>query len=176
MDRGEAGQEIPLHDPDVYPPTEESIAHLHRSGWSTGEAAFTGSSGRTVGQVDGSNGENRIHAAAPTQREAWHRAVEAAAAVGMLADWPKPTPGKGIAQIAENRSGLSLWGPGSKRCRRRHPPYFSWSRSSPGGNIRVRRRNRNRIPGPGDVAEPADQLAQLHAHRAGHLADDRERE
>ena len=74
----------------LYPPAEDSIIRLHRSGWSTGEAAFTGSSGRTVWQVDGRNGENQILAVAATQREAWHRAVEQAAAVGMLPRWPRP--------------------------------------------------------------------------------------
>jgi hypothetical protein len=78
-----------------FPPTEESIARLHRSGWSTGETAFTGSSGRTVYQVDGRNGEDSLLVCASTQREAWWRAVEAAAACGMLAGWPRPTSGAG---------------------------------------------------------------------------------
>jgi hypothetical protein len=73
-----------------YPPPEDSLAHLHRSGWSMGEAGFTGSSGRTVHQVDGANGENRIRVEGATPAEAWRRAVEAAAACGMLADWPRP--------------------------------------------------------------------------------------
>jgi hypothetical protein len=73
-----------------YPSAEESLDRLHRSGWSCGEAEFTGSSGRTVRQVDGSNGENRLKVEGSTPAEAWHRAVEAAAAVGMLADWPRP--------------------------------------------------------------------------------------
>ena len=72
-----------------FPPTEESIVRLHRSGWSMGEASFTGPSGRTVYQVDGSNGENRILVRADTPREAWWRAVEKAAACGMLDGWPR---------------------------------------------------------------------------------------
>jgi hypothetical protein len=79
-----------MPDP-FYPPAEESLARLHRSGWSTGEAAFTGSSGRTVFQVDGTNGENRITEWGLTPAEAWHRAVQGAAACGMLADWPRPS-------------------------------------------------------------------------------------
>jgi hypothetical protein len=75
---------------DAYPTAEESLHRLHRSGWSCGEAAFTGSSGRTVWQVDGSNGENRLRVEGATPAEAWWRAVEAAAAAGMLADWPRP--------------------------------------------------------------------------------------
>jgi hypothetical protein len=77
--------------PDAtFPPAEESLRRLHRSGWSCGEAAFTGSSGRSVWQVDGSNGENRLKVQGATPAEAWYRAVEAAAAVGMLADWRRP--------------------------------------------------------------------------------------
>ena len=75
-----------MPDHTDYPPAEDSLARLHRSGWSTGEAAFTGSSGWTVWQVDGSNGENKIRVEGSTPTEAWHRAVEAAAACGMLAD------------------------------------------------------------------------------------------
>jgi hypothetical protein len=56
-----------------------------------GEAALTGNSGRTVWQVDGSNGENRLRVEGSTSAEAWHRAVLAAAACGMLTDWPRPT-------------------------------------------------------------------------------------
>jgi hypothetical protein len=52
---------------------------------------FTGSSGRTIYQVDGSNGENRLKVDGATPAEAWHRAVEAAAACGMLSDWPRPS-------------------------------------------------------------------------------------
>jgi hypothetical protein len=37
-----------MPDPD-YPPAEQSLARLHRSGWSTGEAAFTGLGGRSGG-------------------------------------------------------------------------------------------------------------------------------
>jgi hypothetical protein len=76
-----------------YPPAEDSCRRLHLSGWSCGEAAFTGSSGRTVWQVDGSNGENEIRVEGATPAEAWHRAVEAAAACGMLTDWPRPRSG-----------------------------------------------------------------------------------
>jgi hypothetical protein len=83
-----------MPDPHAFPPAEESLHRLHSSGWSIGEAAFTGSSGRTVWQVDGSNGENRLRVEGATPAEAWWRAVEAAAAVGMLTDWPRP-PGGG---------------------------------------------------------------------------------
>lgn len=56
-----------------------------------GEAAFTSANGRTVYQVDGSNAEDRIRVEDATPAEVWHRAVEAAASCGMLADWPRPS-------------------------------------------------------------------------------------
>jgi hypothetical protein len=83
----------PMPDP-AFPAADESLARLRRSGWSCGEAAFTDSSGRTVWQVDGWNGENVIAGRGDTPSEAWHRACEAAAAVGMLADWPRPQSGR----------------------------------------------------------------------------------
>jgi hypothetical protein len=73
-----------------YPPAEESIDRLRRSGWCAGEAGFTGTSGRIVWQVDGRCGEKVLRVEGATQREAWHRAVGAAAACGMLVDWPRP--------------------------------------------------------------------------------------
>jgi hypothetical protein len=84
-------QEVHMHDRDAFPPTEESIARLHRSGWSTGETAFYVEGGGVVWVVDGSNGENRIRAEGATQREVWWRAVEQAAECGMLADWLRPS-------------------------------------------------------------------------------------
>lgn len=82
-----------MRDRDAYPPAKVSIARLHRSRWSTGETAWHAPGGGTVYQVDGSNGENRIRVEGATQREAWLRAVEAAAAVGMLDGWPRSTSG-----------------------------------------------------------------------------------
>jgi hypothetical protein len=77
-----------------YPPAEESLERLQRSGWSMDVAIFVGPSGATVWRVDGSNGENQIRVAGMTPAEAWHGAVLAAAACGMLADWPRPPGGR----------------------------------------------------------------------------------
>jgi hypothetical protein len=74
----------------AFPPAEESLHRLHRSGWSCGEAGFTYPDGRYVHQVDASNGEKRSRVEGATPAEAWWRAVEAAAACEMLADWPRP--------------------------------------------------------------------------------------
>src|SRR4051794_19928123 len=49
-----------MTDHTKFPPTEESIDRLRRSGWSTGEAAWHVASGGIVYHVDGSNGENKL--------------------------------------------------------------------------------------------------------------------
>ena len=61
------------------PSVDESFAGLHAAGWSVGE---TGTAGGWF--VSGTNGENAVNARGRTQAEAWHRACEQAAAVGML--------------------------------------------------------------------------------------------
>jgi hypothetical protein len=53
---------------------------LRRAGWSVGDAATAAG-----WLVTGANGENLVSAAGPTQAEAWRRACDQAAAVGMLA-------------------------------------------------------------------------------------------
>jgi hypothetical protein len=78
-----------------FSPAEESIDRLRRSGWRWGEARLNCGSGRVAYVVYGRNGENLILVPAVTQREAWWRAVEQAAACGMLADWPRPDEGRG---------------------------------------------------------------------------------
>jgi hypothetical protein len=59
-----------MSDRDAFPPSEESIVRLHRSGWSTGETAWHAIGGGIVYQVGGSNGENRIRVVGTTPREA----------------------------------------------------------------------------------------------------------
>jgi hypothetical protein len=83
-----------MPDP-AFPSAEESLERLHRSGWSMVLAVFVGPSGATVWRVDGSNGENLIRVVGMTPDEAWHGAVLAAAACGMLANWPWPPSGWG---------------------------------------------------------------------------------
>jgi hypothetical protein len=68
-----------------YPGVDESRDRLHRAGWSVGEAAFG-----PAWVVTGTNGENRLHASAATQAEAWWRACEQAREVGLLA--PRRSP------------------------------------------------------------------------------------
>jgi hypothetical protein len=69
-----------------FPSSDGSFARLQRSGWSVGEVSLA--DGTWV--VTGGNGENRIAARGITQAEAWHRACEQAAAVGLLAAAPLP--------------------------------------------------------------------------------------
>ncbi len=64
----------------AYPPVDESVDRLRRAGWSVGDV---GTATRWV--VSGGNGENPVRSEAPTRQEAWWRACEQAAAVGMLA-------------------------------------------------------------------------------------------
>src|SRR4051794_2942227 len=45
---------------DAFPPSEESLRRLRRSGWSTGETSWRRADGTGIVQVDERNGENRI--------------------------------------------------------------------------------------------------------------------
>ncbi len=63
----------------IVPTAEKSLARLHRAGWSVGEVK--------CGErwlVTGAKGENLIRAEGRTSAEAWQRACEQAAALGML--------------------------------------------------------------------------------------------
>jgi hypothetical protein len=62
---------------------DESLARLHRAGWSVGEVRLLTSEG-AVWWVTGSNGENALRARGRTQAEAWQRACEQAKSLGML--------------------------------------------------------------------------------------------
>jgi hypothetical protein len=88
-DRGgfAAADRVPLaNENGLYPNPAGSIDRLQRSEWHLGVSSITDSSGRTTWQVNGRLGEHRFQVEGATRAEAWHRAVEAAAAVGMLAD------------------------------------------------------------------------------------------
>ena len=61
-------------------PIDECLDRLHRAGWGVCHAAF----GATW-QVDGTNGEDVLHAHAATLEEAYRRACIQAREVGMLA-------------------------------------------------------------------------------------------
>jgi hypothetical protein len=66
----------------AYLKVDDCRDRLHRAGWSVGEVA-----GAARWLINGANGENALRAEGKTQAEAWHRACEQAAAVGMLAKW-----------------------------------------------------------------------------------------
>jgi hypothetical protein len=59
-------------------------ACLRRAGWTVEEVITINDHSRKVWQVTGVNGENDIRAEGTDQWEAWHRACEQAAALGML--------------------------------------------------------------------------------------------
>jgi hypothetical protein len=81
------------HSLENYHPAEDSLKRLHDSGWRTILDVLVGSSGNPIWVVNGSNGENHIRVVGDTMAEAWHLAVEAAAACGMLKGWPRPPTG-----------------------------------------------------------------------------------
>jgi hypothetical protein len=76
-----------------YAPAKVSLQRLVRSGWTTGPMTFDSNSGRTVWQVCGVNGANRLKVEGTIPAEAWHRPTEAVAACGMLSDRPRPSRG-----------------------------------------------------------------------------------
>jgi hypothetical protein len=65
---------------------------LHAGGWSVGDTEFHDvENGGQVWVVTGSNGENMIRAEGAMGAEAWRRALDQAAAVGMLPGHPRPS-------------------------------------------------------------------------------------
>jgi hypothetical protein len=62
--------------------------------WSIGDTAFHDvDRGGIIHVVIGSNGENQIRAEGATRVEAWRRALDQAAEVGMLPGRPRPARG-----------------------------------------------------------------------------------
>ena len=75
-----------------FPSKRQSLTRLRHAGWAARQLAVIRSSGDKVYHVITAIGEHQIHAEGSTDREAWHHAVEAAAADGMLAGWPSGSP------------------------------------------------------------------------------------
>ncbi|MHC5540845.1 hypothetical protein ACYOEI_21700, partial [Singulisphaera rosea] len=65
----------------------DSMDILARSGWLIHDFVIEGETGTVLWLVSGSNGENLIRSRGPTAEIAWRRAVDQAAAVGMLQGW-----------------------------------------------------------------------------------------
>ncbi len=71
-----------------------ALDRLHAGGWSVGDTAFFDVEDcGPVWVVTGSNGETIIRAEGATRPEAWRRALDQAAAVGMLPGRPRPARG-----------------------------------------------------------------------------------
>jgi hypothetical protein len=69
----------------------DALDRLHAGGGSIGDTAFHDiEHGRVVWVISGTNGENMIRAEDATCSEAWRRALDQAAAVGMLPGRPRP--------------------------------------------------------------------------------------
>jgi hypothetical protein len=64
----------------AHPTVDECLGRLYRASWSVGDY---GTARRWV--VSGGNGQNLLYTEGQTRAEAWWRACEQAAAVGMLA-------------------------------------------------------------------------------------------
>jgi len=79
-----------MPDCDTCTLPDSSLYRLYRSGWSVSLMVFTDCSGETIWQITGHQGENLIKVDGVSPNEAWNKAVLAAAACGMLRDWPRP--------------------------------------------------------------------------------------
>jgi hypothetical protein len=64
------------------PHPDESLARLHRGGWSVGEVDVLSAEGQ-VWLVSGANGENGIEARGRTQAQAWQWACAQGTALGV---------------------------------------------------------------------------------------------
>jgi Transposase DDE domain group 1 len=101
----------------TYPSVDESLDRLHRAGRSVGEIGTAGGQIRVIG----TNGENRLETAAATPDEAWRRASEEAAAVGMLA--PPAEVGARECQGEEGEGRIrGPWAEGTQRGRAQPVP------------------------------------------------------
>ena len=87
---GQRGRGLSLQD-DQGDDIADVLDQLHAGGWNVGDTAFHDvKDGGQVWVVTGSNGENMIRAESATCAEAWRRALDRAAAGGMLPGWPRP--------------------------------------------------------------------------------------
>jgi hypothetical protein len=76
------------------------IEQLEQAGWSIGDVALRGASGGLVWIVLGRCGSDLLMVSGATRPEAWWRALDRAAAVGMLPGRPRPARGEGIGDPA----------------------------------------------------------------------------
>jgi hypothetical protein len=65
------------------------VEQLLRAGWSIGDVSLRGEGGELVWIVLGRRGADLLMASGPTRVAAWHRALDQAAAMGMLPGWPR---------------------------------------------------------------------------------------
>jgi hypothetical protein len=79
----------------------DALDWLHAGGWSVGDTAFFDiENSDQVWVVTGSNGENMIWAESATCAEAWQRALDQAAACGLLPGQARPARGRGGGECA----------------------------------------------------------------------------
>jgi hypothetical protein len=87
------------------------IEQLHRAGWSIGDVALRGEGGGLVWIVLGRCGSDLLMVSSATRPEAWRRALDQAAAVGVLRGRPRPACGEG--RVGNPGSFASEEGPGA---------------------------------------------------------------
>jgi hypothetical protein len=66
------------------------VEPLQQAGWSIGDVALRGEGGGLIWIVLGRCGADLLMVSGPTRAEAWRRALDQAAAVGMLPGRPRP--------------------------------------------------------------------------------------
>jgi hypothetical protein len=95
----EQGRAVGILPPSESSPTEDRgevvaiIEPLQQAGWSIGDVVLRGEGGRQVWIVLGRRGSDLLMVSGVTRHEAWRRALDQAAEVGMLPGQPRPTRG-----------------------------------------------------------------------------------
>ncbi|MGE5757169.1 MAG: hypothetical protein ACM35G_15890 [Planctomycetaceae bacterium] len=69
------------------------VEQLQQAGWSIGDVALRGEGGGLVWIVLGRCRSDLLMVSGATRYEAWRRALDQAAEVGMLPGWPRSTVG-----------------------------------------------------------------------------------
>src|SRR5512135_131090 len=93
------------------------VEQLHRAGWSIGDVSLRGEGGGLIWIVLGRRGSDLLMVSDATCAEAWRRALDQAAEVGMLPGWPRPTRGVGRGAAPQYFRRLQLYAAGVERWR-----------------------------------------------------------
>jgi hypothetical protein len=95
----EQGRAVGILPPSESSPAEDRgevvalVEQLEQAGWSIGDVAVRGAGGGLVWIVLGRRGSALLMVSGATRPEGWRRALDQAAAVGMLPGRPRPARG-----------------------------------------------------------------------------------